>query len=97
MDSADYFMIQGLYLWGGDISSTVIKGLDTAIQAAKEFINRDSKKCVVIRREGPDSFKVWTKFAKRTNPSNTKNHDSLSIFYGTRCWSTTMIFMELKA
>ena len=97
MDSADYFMIQGLDLWGGDISSTVIKGLDTAIQAAKEFINRDSKKCVVIRREGPDSFKVWTKFAKRTNPSNTKNHDSLSIFYGTRCWSTTMIFMELKA
>jgi hypothetical protein len=80
-----YFKVHGLDMWGGDISSKVVLGYDVAIHTAKELISNDPSKCATVRNVGGESYCIWLKMSNKTNPTNTSNHNCVSIFYGTQC------------
>lgn len=64
-----YFIVHGLDMWGGDILQKTVLGKDNAIQMAKGLIDNDPSKCAVVTNDGGESYKIYLKNSRETNPS----------------------------
>jgi hypothetical protein len=71
-------------MWGGDYSTMLFNSFVEAEAYIINGINKDSKKCGVLRDEkGNGQYRAWLKNVQKTNPTKVTVHQgSTAIFYG---------------
>ena len=78
----NYFVIEGLNPWGGDIKNYTVPDKATGMQMAPKLIGNDPNKCVTVQND-QTNWSVWLKQLVNTNPSKCDYHQRCTtVFYG---------------